>query len=318
MTLTGPQKYPGASLSRWYQTNYPGNAMESNVGVIHTTEGTSLPSYSGGSSAPNFTAVPDIPNKKLKWYQHFDFDRSSRALVNKSGGVETNTLNVVQIELVGTCDPTHKSSWSGAKAGVNYLFWPDAPDWALKELAVFVKWAYDNHGVKLEQWPQGKWLAYPNSYGSSNGQRMTGSQWTNFYGWCGHQHVPENDHGDPGNLRMDKVLAYAKGTDVGTGEDMALTDEEIHKIWYADEIPAQPEPYNNSDWPDNQTWTVKYTLYTTVRAGRETLERVKNVESDIAAIKAKVESMASTGLTADQVQAIASAVADQLSSRLAD
>ncbi|WP_327720731.1 hypothetical protein OG381_39330 [Streptomyces sp. NBC_00490] len=32
-------------------------------------------------SAPNLTAVPDLDAKKLKWYQHFDIETSSRALV---------------------------------------------------------------------------------------------------------------------------------------------------------------------------------------------------------------------------------------------
>jgi peptidoglycan hydrolase-like protein with peptidoglycan-binding domain len=30
-----------------------------------------------------------------------------------------------------------------------------------------------------------------------------------MYGWVGHQHVPENDHGDPGALAIDRVLAHA-------------------------------------------------------------------------------------------------------------
>ncbi|MBQ1166121.1 hypothetical protein KBZ21_49875, partial [Streptomyces sp. A73] len=73
--------------------------------VWHSTEGTSLPSYGGGGSAPNLTAKPDFKNKRMVWYQHFDFDPSARALVNRAGGVETNTLNVCQVEVVGTCDP---------------------------------------------------------------------------------------------------------------------------------------------------------------------------------------------------------------------
>jgi hypothetical protein len=216
MTLTGPQKYPNASTAYWYQNKFSTAAMESNVGVIHTTEGMSLPSYSGGSVAPNFTAVPDITNKKLKWYQHFDFDRSSRALMDKSGGVSTNRGNAVQIELVGTCDPKYKTSWGTKKAGTHYIYWPAAPDWALKEVAKFVHWAYKNHSVRLAQWPQSKWLAYPKSYGSVNGQRMTGSQWNAFYGWCGHQHVPENDHGDPGNMNFARVLELAKAMEIVT------------------------------------------------------------------------------------------------------
>jgi hypothetical protein len=180
--------------------------MESNVGVLHTTEGTALPSYDSGASAPNFTAVPDFANKRLKWFQHFDFDVSSRALLNLAGGVETNTLNAVQVELVGTCDPETHKRWNDEKR--QHVYWPIAPDWALLELAKFVRWAADNHGVKLASTVT--WKAHPGSYGKSNGVRLTGAQWLAYYGWLGHQHVPENLHGDPGALPMAKVLAYAK------------------------------------------------------------------------------------------------------------
>ena len=210
MAKTGPQRYPGASTAYWYQDDYGGTAMESNVGVIHTTEGTSLPSYGGGASAPNFTALPDIPNRRLRWYQHFDFDVSSRALMNRAGGVQTNTANAVQVELVGTCDPKHRTSWNGKQAGRDYLYWPDAPDWALAELGRFVRWAHDAHGVRLASTVT--WKAHPSSYGA-NGVRLTGAQWNAYYGWLGHQHVPENDHGDPGDLDFARVLAHARGTD---------------------------------------------------------------------------------------------------------
>jgi hypothetical protein len=71
--------------------------------------------------------------------------------------------------------------------------------------------------------------AYPGSYGTSNGVRMTGSQWTNFTGHCGHQHVPENLHGDPGAFPIAAILAAAKN---GTTQedDVALTDADIKKI----------------------------------------------------------------------------------------
>jgi hypothetical protein len=291
--------------------------MESNVGVMHTTEGTSLPSYSGGSVAPNFTALPDIKNKKLKWYQHFDFDRSSRALVNASGGVETNTLNVVQIELVGTCDPNHKTSWSGAKAGTDYIYWPDAPDWLLQEVAKFVKWAHDNHNVKLEQWPQSKWLAYPNSYGSSHGQRMTNGQWTDFYGWCGHQHVPEQDHGDPGNLRMDKILAFAKGqttpTDPGGSDDVSFTKDDLETLAYTDGVFEAPE--DAADYSPDSKSSSHYWSLNTHLLGLST--KVRQMEKDLAELKEAVTSITASGLTPDQVSAIAKAVADNLHDRLA-
>jgi hypothetical protein len=41
---------------------------------------------------------------------------------------------------------------------------------------------------------------------------MTPAQWTSFRGVCGHSHVPENDHGDPGDFPISTVLAMAAGT----------------------------------------------------------------------------------------------------------
>ncbi|WP_326808187.1 LysM peptidoglycan-binding domain-containing protein [Streptomyces sp. NBC_01775] len=214
----GPQKYPDASTAYWYGRTYPGSAMESNVGVIHTTEGMTVPGYSGGRDAPNFTALPDIKNKRLRWYQHFDVDRSSRALVNLGGGVETNTLNALQVELVGTCDERHAKTWGGKKAGTDYLFWPDAPDWALAEMGKFVRWCHDHHGIKMQStvtWKPYKKGQAGGSYGA-NGVRLSGKQWQGYYGWLGHQHVPENSHGDPGDIDMARVLAHARGTTAST------------------------------------------------------------------------------------------------------
>lgn len=199
------QKYPRASLASWYQSRYLGDQMNANTGVVHTTEGTALPSYGGGASAPTFTLVPNVKGKTVAVYQHFDVDRSARALVNRSGGVETNTLNCVQVELVGTCDPATRKKWTAE--GRAHIFWPEAPDWALLEFARLVRWLSDEHGVRLASTVT--WKAYPGSYGA-NGVRLSGSQWLDYYGWVGHQHVPENTHGDPGDFPMAKVLSMAK------------------------------------------------------------------------------------------------------------
>jgi len=203
---SGPQKYPEASTRYWYQGAYPGDAMEVNVVVWHTTEGTSVPTYSGGALAPNLTVAPDFKNKRLVWYQHFDIDRSSRALVNLSGGVETNTLNVVQIEIVGTCDPKTHARWTAD--GIPHLYSAELPDWAIRDLAEFAQWLYKNHGVPLTE--NVTFKAYSASYGASNGVRMSFSKWEGYKGHCGHQHVPENLHGDPGAFPVEKVLAAAR------------------------------------------------------------------------------------------------------------
>ena len=221
--MTGPQRYPGASTADWYGAAYPGSAMDVNVVVLHTTEGRTLPAYDGGAVAPNLTAVPDLAARKLRWYQHFEIDRSSRALVNLAGGVETNTLNVCQVELVGTCDPTTHKRWGTSP----HIYWPDAPDWALAEVAEFLAWMHANHGVPLSG--PAKWPAYPSSYGSSAGARMSNSTWSSFTGVCGHLHVPENVHGDPGAIDFARLIALAKG---GTQEedDVAITDADAEKI----------------------------------------------------------------------------------------
>jgi hypothetical protein len=211
MARTGPQLYPGASHAYRYQGAYGGTGMEVNVVVLHTTEGRSLPTYGGGGSAPNLTAVPDFAGRRLRWYQHFDIDISSRALVNLAGGVQTNTLNVCQVELVGTCDPATRTQWvkAGKVQDKDFIYWPEAPDWALAGVAEFLRWMNAQHGVPLTG--PSRWPAYPTSYASAAGQRMTFTQWGAFKGVCGHMHVPENTHGDPGAIDFAKLIALAKG-----------------------------------------------------------------------------------------------------------
>lgn len=219
MARTGPQKIPGASQAYFYGTGrYSGSDMEVNCGVAHTTEGRTVPTYGGGAQAPTVTGLPDFKAKKIRWYQHYDVDESARALANKLGGVETNTANVFQIELVGTCDDKYAKTWGGKTAGVDYIYWPDAPEWALAEVAWLVRWLNDQHNIPLTCVKD--WLAYgkdsrrpgitPASYGASPA-RMSMAAWRSFTGWCGHQHVPENDHGDPGSMNFARVIALAKG-----------------------------------------------------------------------------------------------------------
>ncbi|GLP64346.1 hypothetical protein TUSST3_09660 [Streptomyces sp. TUS-ST3] len=341
---TGPQRYPGASTAYWHGSRYPGSAMEVNVLCWHSTEGTSLPSYDGGSMAPNFTAVPDFTAKRLVWYQHFDFDVSSRALRNLSGGVETNTLNVCQVEIVGTCDPTTHAKWT--RSGVHHLYMAELPDWAIRDLAAFAKWANTSHGVPLSSGLTFK--AYPSSYGG-NGVRMTGTQWNNFTGHCGHQHVPENDHGDPGAFPMAAILAAAKnGTtppeedDMPTAAEIAdavvakliagggvLENSDLDRFWGRDVIPAARPPYNNPDYfasdgktVANDTWTAKYAVQTAVEYAREAVARLKNIESAVgtvdlsdADIAALASAVAANPALAEQ---IAEKVAVKLAERLAD
>jgi hypothetical protein len=314
MAKTGPQKIPGASLAYFYGTGqYSGSDLEVNCGVVHTTEGRSLPSYNGGAMAPTVTGVPDIAARKVRWYQHYDVDESARALANKLGGVSTNTANAFQIELVGTCDDSKKTTWDAKRAGADYLHWPTAPDWALAEVAWLVRWLHDYHQVPLTCVRD--WLAYgkdarrpgitPASYGASPA-RMSFDEWRAFKGWCGHQHVPENDHGDPGSMDFARVIALAKGDTTSTEEDpVALTDDDIKKI--GRQVVTGANGMKNPDDP-----TVDWALSSYVGL---TYKATLRLEAELAAVKAAVGRVSVGGVDLD---ALADKVADRLASRLAD
>ena len=201
-----------------FDDDFPGSRLtldaERMVLVLHCTEGTSWPDYEGGKTAPNYTGHPPLKGiSKGAWRMHFPDEMSSRALRNLSGGVETNTLNALQVEVIGTCDPKHAVSWNGEgklKAGRDYVYWPDADDGQLRWLADLIADQHKRHGLRLTA---PKFQAYPASYGARSGTnnvRLSFEEWRDFTGVCGHQHVPENAHGDPGNIDMPKVLAMAR------------------------------------------------------------------------------------------------------------
>lgn len=326
MVYSGPQKYPPASTAYWYQDTYGGLRMEVNVVVWHTTEGMTLPSYGGGASAPNITAKPDFANKRLRWYQHFDIDRSSRALVDSPGGASTNRGNAVQVELIGTCDPATMNRWisQGRRQNVDFIFWPQAPDWALAEVAKFVTWLHENHGVQIKSTVT--WRAYPSSYGNSP-VRMSVSQWNAYYGHLGHQHVPENDHGDPGNINFARIIEHA----LGAGADVALTVEDVRTIFNTDGIIESP---NEGD--ENTHWALASFVRNTYIEARQAKIDIAALRADVGRltwayknldvdprdmhqklddVAAKVESLSVGGVDLD---ALAEKVADLLAARLVD
>ncbi|MET8766310.1 hypothetical protein [Streptomyces sp. NPDC004658] len=307
---TGPQKYPGALLSSWWQTKWGGDLMEVNVAVLHTTEGIGLPDYDGGSMAPNLTAVADMKAQRLRWYQHFDIDRSSRALRNLAGGVQTNTLNVVQAEFDGTCDYSKRERWGSKIAGKDYIYWGNPPDWALRDMADYLRWLNTNHGVPLVG-PE-MWLTYgpdsrrpgvtPASYGASPA-RMSFAAWEAFKGVCGHQHVPENDHGDPGSLPFAKLIALAKGTNQPSEEDPMPTPNEVAKaVLTLDGVIAVPgAPATNPTW----------TLSSSVTEILKRIDQVKTTEAAQTAAITKLASLVGSGVdTATVVAAVEKAIAD--------
>jgi hypothetical protein len=146
------------------------------AGVIHTTEGFGVPTYSG--SNPHFTLDP----ASGALYQHQSVFQGARALKNLSGGVETN-IKCIQIENIAFA----------ARAGA----WTEE---MYDNLGDLMRWIEKHCGVQ-RKFPL-PLAPYPGSP-----QKFSASSWNQLNSWCGHQNVPENDHGDPGALSTAKLLA---------------------------------------------------------------------------------------------------------------
>ena len=179
-----------------------GPQPEADIVVIHTTEGMGWPGYSGGGDAPHAT-IQAIPGVGILVREHIPEEQYAKALMNLPGGVETNRRGCLQYEFMGTCDPASKA---------RMYFWPEADDTVLKAVADYlrskmVRWAIPFQAPAFQ--------AYSASYGplgGTNKVRMSGSTWNAYQGIVGHQHVPENVHGDPGAFPVAKLIGFLQGS----------------------------------------------------------------------------------------------------------
>lgn len=160
--------------------------------VLHSTEG-----YSLDGAVATYRRTTDWPTATADWSArrkalHYTIDTSARALINAPGGVETNRRGrrVIQLEIVGFA------------AHMNLL-----PDDELAWLALEVIGPLCAAGG-VELATHVNWEPYPASYGIHAPQRLTPIAWVGAAGILGHQHVPENDHGDPGALNVARILEH--------------------------------------------------------------------------------------------------------------
>ncbi len=168
--------------------------------VLHTTEGAGTVEdlaryYQQSTFWPNLTA--DVSGRVLA--QHIPFSRAGRALTNAAGGEETNRAGAVQVEIIGwSADAPRRPA-----SMVMPLLSDAQVDWLGGQLAPL----FDMLPIARRAL---SFAPYPASYGLHNGVRMSGQQWREFSGVCGHQHVPENDHGDPGAFDVARFLEATK------------------------------------------------------------------------------------------------------------
>lgn len=163
-------------------------------GVLHTAEtfafAPSPLSYYGDHNWPHFTSV-FLKSGATKHYQHIPVDHAARALENRAGGVETNRRHAIQIEI----------AWHAADAA-------SMPRAFLDGIRQLMRWVENNAGVQRSSIDL--FHSYPPENGHSLGSepwRMSSATWNAFGGWCGHQHTPEQVHGDPGKIDITYLLA---------------------------------------------------------------------------------------------------------------
>ena len=175
--------------------------------VLHTTETVTVPNYNGGKTAPHLTYNP----KTRQWLQHTKLTVASRALRNVIGGAQTNRERALQIELVCYSDKRV------ADASTLRLWVGDLPDTTYQDLRTFLTWATDQFGI-TPTWPGRQALSYAEA--NSPNFRMADREWDQFGGVCGHQHVPENTHWDPGAFQWNRLIGEPDMA------DPRITDEE--------------------------------------------------------------------------------------------
>jgi muramidase (phage lysozyme) len=153
-------------------------------GVLHTTEGSS---YAGARDAflqnnswPHFTITNESGTPRV--YQHLPVNIAARSLEHRPGSVETNHQGTIQIEIVGFA----KGAPSFSKTYLNGI-------------AKLMRWIETNCGVRKTC---GVTFVPPGQE-----QRLLDRVWLQYAGWCGHQHIPNNSHEDPGAIDIAYLLS---------------------------------------------------------------------------------------------------------------
>jgi hypothetical protein len=162
------RKLPRASAGGW-ALSCPAK------GVLHTTEGL-------GDATSTLDANGDHPHFQVerdgRITQYIPVDQAAKALKHV-GAPETNRAHAVQIEVVGrAANPA----------------WPAEQKAAVRKVMRFIE---ANAGVERASHVR---------FAKAANVRLTGPEWLDLRGWCGHQHVPNNDHTDPGAIKIGELL----------------------------------------------------------------------------------------------------------------
>lgn len=181
--------YPGGSIEVTTGDNFPWKQAPCKL-VLHTTEGGSYPNW-GYNKSSHVTIHP----RQRTWRQHRRLDQPAWTLKAPAGAVSTNSMGAIQIEIIGYA------------ATIKDL---DGDD--LAYLIGFIRFILAQTGIQATCTV----LFGGNETAGVNGKyRMSAAAWTAYRGILGHQHVPNNDHWDPGDIPMQaKWLPMIQGGSV--------------------------------------------------------------------------------------------------------
>ncbi len=154
-------------------------------GVLHTTEGSTVQGAIDGSFRPNnwwphFTVNLDTD----EYLQHVPLNVGSRALSDHN--VKANAANCIQIEIVGFAAKSPQRSAD-----------------ALAKLRSFILQIHEHVPIAFET---SRNFLDASGVNHTPANRMKPDEWYRFAGWCGHQHVPNESHWDPGAIDAAQVF----------------------------------------------------------------------------------------------------------------
>ncbi len=205
------------------------NGDGSRKALLHSTEGSSIEGAVSSYRAHNSWPTKTVDLKRRIVAVHLPLDVAARALRNDPGGADATNKDgsvLIQYELVGTAtDPASIGS-------------PDDLEWFGREVL-----GPDCRRMGVPLTSTVDWVAYPASYGAAP-QRLSPAAWDAYSGVLGHQHAPDNSHGDPGAIDIERILSAARGED-----DVALTDAQekalalipkIHALLTDDDLARSP------------------------------------------------------------------------------
>lgn len=213
-----PILIPGCDRTAWFADDYPQPLVTPEKVVLHSTEGGTLPSYSGGASAPQVTLDP----WRRRRYQHFPLNMPARALLNPaSTPVSENRDGAVQIEIIGYSDGNYAVKHGNAEYDLDRLT-DDDYDWLGQEIAAIC----EATGIRpvLTDKP---WIEYPASWGLHTPSRMSSAEYDSFRGICAHKHVSGNDHGDA-DLDPDRLQAAVTRHSAASDPKIAAEQAELN------------------------------------------------------------------------------------------